>query len=786
MSMESRDPKNRGGGNPRDFQVPSGGHNNPGDKRNPNQKQNLSLTLTDVYYVLFRRKWLILISSVLGIFVAIGLYFKSPTAYSSQAKVMVKRVYDNTGVPVSGQGDMNPVTPVTGGPEGLINSEVEILSSFDLALRVVSNVPPQKILAKYGGGSGVVAAAGIIHNNLVPERIPKSSVLQITLTLRDPESVQSILNSVIAAYQQLHDEIHVKSDALVELEQQATSLHNKLQDKQISLQNKLKSVGVTDVEEARKSSGDMAEQIHLGILNTQEELEFSKQKLAKLKGNSKPSDATPQTNAVAAQADIPKEKLDRYNQASKLLANLKDEYLKLLSTYTPDSQTALEKQAQVERAEKAKAELEKEEPRLATIKKPAVLDNGQSSVNSTEDTIFKEEAQVAALESKLKMLQATASEIKTNIANLDAIAADVHDLKLNIKLLEQDWQSAETAAENATLEANMQGLNNANISVVEHPTPATPALSKTSKAMAMAAAAGILGGIGLAFLLELYLDHTVKRPKEIEGDLGMRLFLTIPDTSKNGNGKPRGNFKRKALAEKTETNGNGSHSSNLDGDTVDKCELALWDKRHSLHQYNEALRDRLISYFYVNNMTHKPKLVAVTGAAKAAGTSTIASGLAASLSETGDGNVLLVDMNVEQGEAQQFYMGKPACELDAALAKETRNNALVQDKLYMVSGRSNGSNLSRMLPRAFASLMPRLEASDFDYIIFDMPPIGRTGISQRLAGFMDMTLLVVEAEKTSRDVVKQAGAILSESKANVSVVLNKRRKYIPARFHQEI
>jgi 3-hydroxyacyl-CoA dehydrogenase len=50
---------------------------------------------------------------------------------------------------------------------------------------------------------------------------------------------------------------------------------------------------------------------------------------------------------------------------------------------------------------------------------------------------------------------------------------------------------------------------------------------------------------------------------------------------------------------------------------------------------------------------------------------------------------------------------------------------------------------------------------------------------------MDMMLLVVEAEKTSREVVKQAGALMAQSKANVSIVLNKTRNYVPARLHQE-
>jgi Mrp family chromosome partitioning ATPase len=50
---------------------------------------------------------------------------------------------------------------------------------------------------------------------------------------------------------------------------------------------------------------------------------------------------------------------------------------------------------------------------------------------------------------------------------------------------------------------------------------------------------------------------------------------------------------------------------------------------------------------------------------------------------------------------------------------------------------------------------------------------------------MDMVLMVIESEKTDRDVAKRAGDVLAESKASVAAVLNKRRRYVPAWLHQE-
>jgi Mrp family chromosome partitioning ATPase len=81
--------------------------------------------------------------------------------------------------------------------------------------------------------------------------------------------------------------------------------------------------------------------------------------------------------------------------------------------------------------------------------------------------------------------------------------------------------------------------------------------------------------------------------------------------------------------------------------------------------------------------------------------------------------------------------------------------------------------------KRFFDLMPNLKASDFDYIIFDMPPLSDTNPTLGMARFMDKLLLVVEAEKSGRDVVKRGYTQLSAARANVSVVLNKTRSYIP-------
>ena len=191
----------------------------------------------------------------------------------------------------------------------------------------------------------------------------------------------------------------------------------------------------------------------------------------------------------------------------------------------------------------------------------------------------------------------------------------------------------------------------------------------------------------------------------------------------------------------------------------------------------------MMTYFEANNLNFKkPKLVALTGCDPGAGVSSLASSLAATLSRTGHGNVLLVDMNREQGLAHQFCLGRPGCGLAQVLEPEGRAPALVQDNLYLARLEEDGKTggLAMVLPKQFNHLVPKLKASDYDYIIFDMPPVAPTSSTARFASCMDIVLLVIEAERTGQKAAARAAALLRESKCNVAPVLNKYRRHVPA------
>jgi Mrp family chromosome partitioning ATPase len=208
-----------------------------------------------------------------------------------------------------------------------------------------------------------------------------------------------------------------------------------------------------------------------------------------------------------------------------------------------------------------------------------------------------------------------------------------------------------------------------------------------------------------------------------------------------------------------------------------------WANDHPLRPFIDGLRDRTLIHF--DGDPHKPKLIGVTSCRSGVGVTCLAAGLAGALSETGEGNVLLVNLNFEDQAVHPFYKGELACGLSEALEIDKRSNGMVLQNLYVASAGSAGDAESRNLSKQLARVVPKLRVSDYDYIVFDLPPTNPTSMTARLAGLMDLVMLVVESEKDSQDSVVRATEMLSRSKARVSAVLNKVRDPVPGWLHQD-
>src|SRR3954469_281831 len=176
------------------------------DRRDTGQAdQGSGMKLGDVYFIVFRHKWKIVILSLLG-FLAAGvvLAFKKPL-YGSEAELLVKYVVNSR--PKVLIGDIQNTDPRG---DNILNSEVRILTSYDLASNVVQAIGAEKILAKEGGGDDPIWAAKLVRRNIDVEPIKHTDVLKISFEHKDREIVQPVLRQLITSYLDLHAEIHNK------------------------------------------------------------------------------------------------------------------------------------------------------------------------------------------------------------------------------------------------------------------------------------------------------------------------------------------------------------------------------------------------------------------------------------------------------------------------------------------------------------------------------------------------------------------------------------------------
>jgi len=739
------------------------------------------LTLGDIYYILFRQKWKIIACSVGGMLAAGALYVTRRPVYESEAKLLIRYVMDSNSLsPASANSQIR--SPDEGG-NSIVNTEVEILQSFDLAQQVVDTVGPDKILPNSPEEGKRDAAALVVSKSLLVEVPGRSSVIRVVFRHSNPELVQPVLRELIEKYLRKHVDIHQAVGVFDDfLTRQTEDLRKQLARTEQELQQARSRAGVLSLADTKKVYTDQISKIRQELFDAQAELAEHQAILKDLtKSAPVPLNAAPSNTAVVS-AEAPVEAVAAYKNISGRLDLLWKKRQELLTQFTEESVLVKEVRDQIAEAEAIKKKLEEENPQLTSIQSSSPTAIGQQSGPAVDATT--ELARVNTLESKIQVLNSQLDQLHNEAINAAASDATLQELQRQKELEEANYRHFSASLEQSRIDEAVGEGKVSNISVIQAPSPPAKAKSKTVKLMALVVMAGFYAGLALAFVTERKLDTSVRRPADIEAKLHLPLFLSIPHIGRNGHRHLNGAGQGEPLLLK-DKGGNGAAPAAVGDESSEgnhRSEVTPWNGNSALHHFYEALRDRLLVDFEVRNLTHKPKLIAVTSCSRGAGTTTVAGGLAACLSQTGDGNVLLVDMTQEKAAAHQFSNGKSVCGLHEALYEADRTQ--VQENLFVVTERTDDDSRPRNIPRQFTKLVPKLKASNYDYIIFDMPPISQTSVTPRLANFMDQVLLVIESEKTDGELVRQASALLTGTKAGVCAVLNKTRTYVPRRLRQ--
>jgi polysaccharide biosynthesis transport protein len=744
--------------------------------------QPSALSFSSVLRALFKHKGKILLLTLLGLLSAAAVFFFYPPAYLSYAKLLVRYVVERSGV--------DPTMDTTGSrdarmTDSVINSEAEILNSWDLAVQTAEAIGPKKLLPRSSNPT-VGEAAVMISGGLHVDLHKGSNILFVSYENRDPELAPIVLNELITRYFIRHLEVHRSAGAFDFVSQQTDQVRAQLNQTEEALRPLREKAGIISL-----ASGTAA--LNAELAKTLDELHDAEAQLAEQKARVDEigvTDASARSNAVPAKgsqsataakgkpaakgttasdsqpAPEPKPKEQASNsdilQYQALLGQLQQLHQAegtLRSRYTAENVIVQTNQRQIQQLERQRRDLEALYPSLPdTVRSLGGGHGGNQEINPS-----LEKARLAGFEARVTALKQRLHDVQEKINQLSELRPRIAELERKQELEEANYKYFQATLEKARIDEALDPSKMPNISAVQKASPPSLDTTKRNKLVGGLAGGGLVAGVVLALLLELVLSRTVKAASELENQLGIPLLLSIPYHTGGGAGLPAPKDPRNPPALVQPPSG---------------LQIAPWDSNHFVRPYTEAIRDRLNLYFERHQMTHKPKLIGVTGLTDGAGTSTLAAGLAAALSEVHEGKVLLVDVKLGPGEVHPFFKGRPALSLPAVL-EANGTAASAAENLYLATVGSSTGGLAQLGLKKFFEMMPNLKASDFDYIIFDMPPLTQTSPTLGMSGFMDKMLLVVEAEETNRDLVKRSYRHLVVERKNVSVIFNKARSYTP-------
>jgi succinoglycan biosynthesis transport protein ExoP len=367
---------------------------------------------------------------------------------------------------------------------------------------------------------------------------------------------------------------------------------------------------------------------------------------------------------------------------------------------------------------------------LASVDKQisAEAENTVGIVKNAYDIAVRREQ---SLEASLQSLTASLnSETYIKLQQLQHAADSDH----------KDYESYLAQYNNIVEQREMQSASARIVSAATLPRSPT---SNRLKFYALGGAAGLGGGLLLAFLLE-YFKRGVKTSTEVEQSFGLPVVGFVPFASQR---KARG----------------ASYYRPLDGVL-----------NEPFSQLSEAVRSMRVS---LQLSSASSKVILITSALPGEGKSTTAMLLAASCASSGKKTVLL-DCDFRARSTSEVLRRKHQLGLSEFLSGTAKlTDIITQDPVTKINvipaGSTPPNSADLLMSQGMLDLIAVLR-SGFDYVIMDTPPLLPVVDALALATGADKILVVIEWCRTPRATISEAFRVLGPEAHRVAgVVLNK-------------
>jgi uncharacterized protein involved in exopolysaccharide biosynthesis len=483
-------------------------------------------TPKDILSIPFRRRRLLILCAVATVAATLYCAWQLPR-YKAEAKLLVMRQRADPVVsPVSQDKTLAVTAPPVVTDEEL-RSEIELLTSYDLAREVVS-----QIHGSLGGGSSPVAfltawkkwfstpeelEAGKINSligNLSVDVAKGSNIIVVQFKSRDPRMAKQVLDKVIEVYLQRHKAVHRPAGQFDFYQQQTTQYQNNLQKAEAALTEFSGKYGVVNPTADRDIVLQKLNDFKFALHQTQVSVSDAQNRVRSLQAQltSSPDRITTQLK----RADNP----ELLQQLKSTLLTLQLKRSEMLSKFQPDYPPVQELEAQIAHT-KSSIEAQEAQPVKETT----------TDVDPTHTWIVGE---MAKAKSELAGLQASEGALLSTIKTYEASAKDLdqkaiiqHDLQRQASAEEGNYLMYLHKREEARVSDVLDADRLFNVVVAEPPTvPAIPSPSASTYAIVAVFGMTLLSCV-LFWALE-YFNNTLTTSSEIESYLNIPVLAAVP------------------------------------------------------------------------------------------------------------------------------------------------------------------------------------------------------------------------------------------------------------------
>lgn len=327
---------------------------------------------------------------------------------------------------------------------------------------------------------------------------------------------------------------------------------------------------------------------------------------------------------------------------------------------------------------------------------------------------------------------------------------------------------------NKTKQADLQLVEqHRNLKVVETAElPSSPIGPQRFRTILIGFLVSLIAGIGLAFFLE-YLDNTVKSVEDIERITQLPTLAVIPSiatiSAKSAmSGQRKKNEQSAALSVRPASDtamsvspGNGKLTK-----------LVTLDQLSSVVEAYRMLRTSVL----LSAAGNPPKTILFTSGQPGEGKTTTAINTAISLSQLG-ASVLLIDADLRRPTVHRVFKMGQSQGLSTYLSRQVEIDPLI-NKLWVpnLSVLPCGPippNPAELISSERMRLLLKELGQKYDHILIDSPPLINVTDPVILSTMVDGVILVVQAGRSTRDIVRRARQELGSVGAKIfGVVLN--------------